>query len=465
MKHPILLTFCALALLLPLHASAAEPFRIRVVDAENGWPVPLVELKTTHGQRFFTDNAGVVAFDLPELMGRETWLHVAADGYEVKADGFGNRGFRCTPEPGGEHEVEVTRTIVAKRLGRLTGGGLFAESQKLGEHLDWKESGILGSDSIQTAVHRGKKFWGWGDTNVPKYPMGLFHMTGATTDVQPLPSFEPPVKLVLNYFRDEEGKVRNIANLAPDDPGPTWIGGTVSLPDKNGDARLVGCYGKIKPPLEAYRVGLCVWNDETANFESIAVLWEKSSGDPKPEPTPNGHPARWTDDEGVEWLLFGAPFPKMRVRASFEAWRDPDQWEKLTPEQETFTNAADPDGPAINPHGGSIAWNEFRQKWLTVFGQMEGDPTLLGEIWYAEADSPFGPWGPAVKVLSHREYTFYNVRIHEDLTPERSPVLLFEGTYTKLFSEVKNPTPRHDYNQILYRLDLDDPGLAPARGE
>lgn len=27
------------------------------------------------------------------------------------------------------------------------------------------------------------------------------------------------------------------------------------------------------------------------------------------------------------------------------------------------------------------------------------------------------------------------------------------------------PTPRYDYNQILYRLDLDDPRLAPAHGK
>jgi hypothetical protein len=34
--------------------------------------MPLVELRTTNQVRFVTDNAGVVAFDLPELMGRET---------------------------------------------------------------------------------------------------------------------------------------------------------------------------------------------------------------------------------------------------------------------------------------------------------------------------------------------------------------------------------------------------------
>ena len=36
----------------------------------SGWPVALVELRTVHGVRFVTDSAGLVAFDLPELMGR-----------------------------------------------------------------------------------------------------------------------------------------------------------------------------------------------------------------------------------------------------------------------------------------------------------------------------------------------------------------------------------------------------------
>ncbi|HTN01378.1 MAG TPA: hypothetical protein VL132_05850, partial [Planctomycetaceae bacterium] len=55
---------------LPLHA--AEPCRIEVVEQGTGWPVPLVELRTIHNVRLVTDNAGVIACDLPELMGRET---------------------------------------------------------------------------------------------------------------------------------------------------------------------------------------------------------------------------------------------------------------------------------------------------------------------------------------------------------------------------------------------------------
>src|SRR5690606_23326047 len=125
---------------------AMEPCRLRVVDAENGWPVPLVELRTTHNVPFYTDNAGLVAFDLPEMMGLETWLHLEGDGYGLSADGFGYRGFRFVPEPGGTHEIKVERRILAKRLGRLTGAGLFAESQKLGEETEWRESGVLGCD-------------------------------------------------------------------------------------------------------------------------------------------------------------------------------------------------------------------------------------------------------------------------------------------------------------------------------
>src|SRR5512138_3524253 len=122
---------------------ALEPCRIEVAERGSGWPVPLVELRTTHGVRFVTDNAGIIAFDLPELMGRETWFEVIGHGYEPPKDGFGFRGVRLKPEPGKTLTVEVKRTIIARRLGRVTGGGLFAESEKLGQELEWQESGVL----------------------------------------------------------------------------------------------------------------------------------------------------------------------------------------------------------------------------------------------------------------------------------------------------------------------------------
>ena len=95
--------------------------------------------------------------------------------------------------------------------------------------------------------------------------------------------------------------------------------------------------------------------------------------------------------------------------------------------------------------------------------QAFGKPSNFGELWYAEADTPTGPWGKAVKVLTHENYTFYNPRLHPEFTPASSPVLIFEGTYTMQFADRPHPTPRYDYNQILYRLDLDDPALKPGQ--
>ncbi|MCA9419238.1 MAG: hypothetical protein KC917_23400, partial [Candidatus Omnitrophica bacterium] len=77
----------------------------------------------------------------------------------------------------------------------------------------------------------------------------------------------------------------------------------------------------------------------------------------------------------------------------------------------------------------------------------------------AEADSPIGPWAGAIKVVTHDKYTFYNPHLHPEFTQKGSPILLFEGTYTKSFSGNEEATPRYDYNQILYRLDLDDIAL------
>ena len=65
--------------------------------------------------RFVTDNAGVIAFDAPELMGRLTWFDFVGHGYEVPKDGFGMNGVRLTPEPGKALRVEVKRTNLATR--------------------------------------------------------------------------------------------------------------------------------------------------------------------------------------------------------------------------------------------------------------------------------------------------------------------------------------------------------------
>ena len=449
----------SVALLASCRAFGLEPCRIEVVEKATGWPVPLVELRTTHHVRLVTDNAGLIACDLPELMGRETWFTIFGHGYDVPSDGFEQRGVRLTPEPGKTLRVEVQRHTIAKRLGRSTGAGIFAESQKLGRELDWQESGVFGTDSVQTAVHRGKLFWAWGDTNLAHYPLGIFDMTSATTAVQPLLSFEPPLRLKFDYFRDEKGMPRGVAKIPG--VGPTWLTGYVSLAAGDGKSRLVASYRKIKAGMRIYETGLCVWNDGRAEFELLRVLWKAENEQSKAPPGPDGHAAFWKDRNGKEWVLFGNPLPHMRCRASFEEWQEPSRWEVLEPQKE-FVSAAE--GQPVRPHTGSIAWNPFRKRWVTVFMESFGKPSVFGELWYAEADAPTGPWGKAVKVLTHENYTFYNPQLHPEFAPPDSPILIFEGTYTTEFANGHpQQTPRYDYNQMLYRLDLDDPALAPAQ--
>ncbi|MDR1384878.1 MAG: hypothetical protein LBJ67_13680 [Planctomycetaceae bacterium] len=433
--------------------------RIEVREQGTNLPVPLVELRTTHQQRFVTDNAGVIALDSPELMGHETWFDVNGYGYSVKQDGFGMNGVRLIPEYGKTLRIEVQRDIVAKRLGRLTGAGIFAESQKLGEYSQVSETGVFGCDSVQNAVYNGRLFWIWGDTTLANYPLGIFHATAATTEIAPFSTLEPPLFLAYQYVTDAAQKPRGVAIMAGD--GPTWLSGCVALPDKKGTQRLVAVYAKIHPPLETYEYGLCVWNDAKNSFEHVRTIWTKKQDSRPSKPfVPDGHAVLWTDKQGKRWALFGDPFPRLRCPATYEAWQDPDQWEQLNPQTQLLSAS---DHLPITPHSGSIAWNAFRQRWIAVFMQKFGKPAAFGEVWYAESDEPTGGWENAVKILSHGNYTFYNPRLHaESLSPD-SKVLLFEGTFTAMFADNPPLVPRYDYTQILYRLDLDDPALAPVQ--
>ena len=91
--------------------------------------------------------------------------------------------------------------------------------------------------------------------------------------------------------------------------------------------------------------------------------------------------------------------------------------------------------------------------------QVRGKPSILGEVYYAESDKPEGPWPWAKKVVTHDRYSFYNPAHHPFFDQQDGRIIYFEGTYTFTFSRKEDPTPRYDYNQIMYRLDLSDARL------
>jgi len=112
-------------------------------------------------------------------------------------------------------------------------------------------------------------------------------------------------------------------------------------------------------------------------------------------------------------------------------------------------------GREISPHGGTVYFNTYRQRWVALFVQQFGKTSFLGELWYAEADTPVGPWAYARKIATHNKYSFYNPKHHPYFDKDGGRVIFFEGTYSHTFSgSAENATPRYDYNQIMYRLNL-----------
>jgi hypothetical protein len=491
-----------------LHAQPAGGWaEIRVVDAASGGGIPLAELETVNGLRFVTDNAGRVAFLEPGLMGRELFFNVRSHGYETAKDGFGIAGARVTPRAGQVALIKLKRLTLAERLCRLTGEGRYRDTILLGHKPPLAESAnpgqVAGQDSIQATVHRGKVYWFWGDTARMSYPLGLFRMAGATTPVPDPkdPRSDPSAGIAFDYFTDPKtGFARAMMPLPERPEGVIWVGAVFVVPDEKGVDRLVGHYSRRKGLVGEFEQGIAVFNDEKAIFESVKQLpltetWRR----------PNGQPILHTEG-GIRWVMFGSPNPNVRVPATLADVLDPARYEALTcadkngepmlggdgtpawrwqkeiPPIDSKTehewvkkgklraeharfcpaDAAHP-GERIQLHSGSVRWNEHRGRWVLVAGQIGGKPSLLGEVWYAESAEPTGPFRTAVKVLTHDRQTFYNVCHHAFLDRDGGRTIHFEGTYTHDFSGNPEKTPRYNYNQVLYRLDLASAGLEPAR--
>ena len=473
-------------------------FAIRVVDAETGRGVPLVELETVNHLRFYTDSNGTVAFREPGLMGRQIFFHVRSHGYEYPKDSFGYRGVRLKTTPGTEAVLKLKRLNIAERLYRVTGAGIYRDNRLLGRSAPIEQpllnGMVFGSDSVVTAVYRGKLHWFWGDTNRPSYPLGNFHVPFATSLLPGLGGLDPGLGVNLTYAVGKNGFAKEAAKMPG--KGPTWIDGLVVLPDKNQRPRLLAQYVKIKSPLTVYERGVVQFNDERQQFGHRATF-------SKAVPLyPHGHPFLHRAADGQEYVYFAGGMPLVRVRASLASYLDPSQYETYTflPAGSGSDVQRNPDGslkfewrggqpkldlkqvnkliaekriragespvhlidietgkPVLTQQG-SVYWNDHRQRWVMIISQSFGS-SMLGEIWFAEASRPEGPWVYARKIVTHNDYRFYNPKQHPYFAKDGGRTLFFEATYTSTFSGNKHPTPLYDYNQVMYRLELDDPRL------
>jgi hypothetical protein len=249
----------------------------------------------------------------------------------------------------------------------------------------------------------------------------------------------------------------------------------------------------VKDLSKAYGWHVMLFNDDKQIFESIQ-RWDID------QPHRSAHPFRARVD-GREFYYI---FPDFRVPAEFKALQDPAAYQTYTciagdgkwqgreteidrdaaghPHYTWKSDAGHPLSLEKLMRGGklkreeywcflrdfetgapltrgleSVAWNQFRRRWIAFFADKPG------EAWFAEADTPLGPWGYGRRVLTHGDYNFYNIAHHSFFDQEGGRLVYFEGTYTSTFSKADTTgklTPRYNYNQLMYRLALDDPRLA-----
>src|SRR6516164_1168806 len=173
-------------LLLAYPQTADKTFAIKIIDDQTGRGVPLVELQTVNNIHYVTDSNGLVAFHEPGLMNRAVFFTIKSHGYEFAKDGFGFRGKAIEVKEGGSVTLRIKRLNIAERLYRVTGAGIYRDSVLLGRKVPIRHpllnAQVFGSDSVVTAIYRGKLHWFWGDTNRPGYPLGNFDVPGAISE-------------------------------------------------------------------------------------------------------------------------------------------------------------------------------------------------------------------------------------------------------------------------------------------
>ncbi len=469
--------------------AADKPFGIHVVDAATERGIPLIEMRTVNDIRLVTDSAGWAAFHEPGLMGREVYFAVSGPGYELAKDGFGYTGIRPTPRDGETITVKMKRSNIAERIARTTGQGIYRDSELLGLPCPVPNlmAEVMGQDSVQATPYKGKIFWLWGDTNNPQYPLGNYQTTCATTPLDQ----RPEQGLRYDYFMSAKEPTRLRHMYPHSEAGCVWLFGLLTVKDEQGSDALLAHYGRFMGLDQSKDHGICRFNDTSGVFEKVEEL-----GSDNTWRFLRGNAVRATTAEG-DYFYFAEPFLHTRVKATRQDIINPTSYEALAFDQATqlyrWQKEQPPTtqgeefkmlltgkmkaasaryhikdiatGKPVRFHSTSIEWNAHRQRYVLI-GLQSGDktdPSPLGEVWYAEAKAPDGPWIKAIKVASHPRYSFYNPVHHAFFDAEGGRYIYFQGTYSLEFSGNPLAPARYDYNQLMYRLDLEDEVLQGVR--
>ena len=347
----------AAALFAPAAAFAApgDYFGIQVVDADTGRGVPLVELRTTYKQRYYTDSNGYVAFLEPGLAGKEVWFNVSSWGYEGPQGPFDSRGVALKIEPGKIETIRVKRTQIAERLYRQTGYGIYRDTVLLGKKAPIPEPTIngrvAGSDTVQTAVYKGKMRWFWQDTDRLAFFLGNFSMTGATSP--PPDKLDADKGIAFDYFTEKPGGFAK--HMAEVDQGgasrPVWVDGLMVVKDDAGRERLLARYAAANKDFSVAQAGLMLYDDDADVLKEL----KRIDNYKQTRLYPGGHPFR-ARVGGVDYYYVTDPRASVRVRADFKSASDLSAYEGFTCLKPD--SPSDPERAEVDRDGaGKLRWS------------------------------------------------------------------------------------------------------------
>ena len=467
-------------------------FIIKVVDQKTGRGVPMVELRTLSQRLYITDSNGIIAFDDTNLMNQRVTFTLFCHGYECPTDWVVRDAI-----PGTSTIIEIKCKNIAERLYRITGQDIYGESSRAGLFVPIKHQGlngkVLGQDTFIETLYRGKLYWFWGDTFGPASFNG--EASGATSELPGKGGLDPEIGIDLNYFINSEGLNKGMCAIPG--PGLKWIDWLVVLPDENREEHLYAKYSVTKTLDLDYERGIALFNDSLQVFEPLVKIdkWLDKVHS-------SGHPLRVRSDS-IEYFYIFDRYGIERVAADINHIINPESYEHFTclmqgskyndnivklerdlsgkivygwksgtdaisPRQQNelitsgkllqseswlrSTDVLSGNNVSIGPS--SVFWNNFRKRWIMIASEN------FGGAWFLEGDTPTGPWIYGTKIVGHNNYDFYNIGQHPLFDQDNGRLIYFEGTYTMGFSGAKTPTPLYDYNQMMYRLALDDKRLS-----
>jgi len=456
--------FCIFGSLLGHSLLDAAEFGIHVVDEADGRGIPMAIVRMSNGVEHLTDSAGWIRIDEPGLMHSRVRLEIHSPGYRMPARGKDSAAVELQFSTTGDVVVPLVRVDIAQRMYRVTGTGIYRDSELLNREVPLPignhAAGLVSAWGVQRASIGKKVVWCWRQSLLSHGGMTSVSVAGAWSDFPEHGGLDPTQGIHFAYLPAGTEQVHSL--LTAEDPGAIWIEGLTSVPDETGKLNLVAHYIRQGAEGERAEHGIAIWTDEK-RFERIVVL---------------GDEYEWQFPAGQ--CVTRQPFCHVRCPARLDAVRNPGAFEALswdtTSHKYTWQQSRPPmsqreestwiaEGSISQPRTqvrdhnsqkpvpvqeSSIEWNPHHRCYVMIASSVDGD------VWFCESRHLEGPWENAIRIISAEPGRCSSPVQHPFMNQDGGRIIWFETAL------LDSGLPRYDRNELMHRLDLDDPRLKPA---